>query len=734
MSVGPAALSGLKVLDLGSGMATALVARMLADAGAEVLYAGGERESLFEQVYPALPIWRRGLECLKTSDLQSAYGLLPSVDVLIIGGESHPQIAETYDAAELARLHPKLVVLHIEGAPAFKVDHVGQARDILAQAEAGLVWEQYSERPNFISFSPGLYGAILQGLIGLLAALYEREASGLGQLVMTSLFEGAMGWAASFRLHAEEPTPASSLCVPKDSEPLIFRCADGRYIHIVLGSTGSKAALYSVLGIEMTPGDTDTTGLPSVAAGARNFFGEVDRIRGPVELRESGELLEALWATNVVADLCLAPGECWDDPQIEANGFILKAEDGQRFAGPPFSFKSSPAAWQGGPTEPSDRPLDGVKVVDFGAFVAGPLSSTVLADLGADVIKIEPLTGDPNRSVFRTFSSANRGKRSLTLDLKKPDELHKAREICKAADIVTSNFRPGVATRLGIGAEMLHGLKPDLVVLEASGFGMTGPSVSRPAFDMILQSSVGHEVHGGGGGGRPLWSRLAMVDYGCGLLGAVAALIGLLHRRRTGNGAALEVSLLQTALFLFSEIVRRPDGSFAGLNTLDAEQTGTGAACSLYACKDGWLAMLVPSNEAAISLSEVLERPALSSPPQEWGASQHNLLKEAVAAWHLRDLLAALEGTDVWTARTDRDISDKLLVDPALIKSGIIHRYAHPEYGLVSQTGPLYRFSRSSRGASAGPPQLGEHSSELLVEYGLAFDESEGSSGQTVLC
>ena len=137
----------------------------------------------------------------------------------------------------------------------------------------------------------------------------------------------------------------------------------------------------------------------------------------------------------------------------------------------------------------------------------------MFADLGADVIKVEPVTGDPNRSIFRSYGSVNRGKRCITVDLKAPEGLKIAQQLCVAADVVTNNFRPGVSTRLGIDAKTLHALKPELIVLESAAYGSTGPKAEGAGFDMCFQALCGHDWRAGGVDNPPLWNRTSMVDF-----------------------------------------------------------------------------------------------------------------------------------------------------------------------------------------------------------------------------
>jgi crotonobetainyl-CoA:carnitine CoA-transferase CaiB-like acyl-CoA transferase len=187
-------LKGLQIVDLGLGMAPALVAKFLREVGASITRVEPPAGDPFYDVYPAYAVWRRGIEHDKgaSSSPDKLDALLARADVCIVGGEDYPGVDARRSAAELQARHPRLVVLNIEGYPA-GTEHAGQpATDVLVQARSGLAYEHYSRRPLLMSFEPSSYGAALHGLCGLLAALVHRESTGHGQVVSTSLYEGSL--------------------------------------------------------------------------------------------------------------------------------------------------------------------------------------------------------------------------------------------------------------------------------------------------------------------------------------------------------------------------------------------------------------------------------------------------------------------------------------------------------------------------------------------------------------
>ncbi|MDA3626066.1 CoA transferase [Saccharopolyspora sp. WRP15-2] len=206
----------------------------------------------------------------------------------------------------------------------------------------------------------------------------------------------------------------------------------------------------------------------------------------------------------------------------------------------------------------SDLPLKGVRVVDFTHFVAGPWCTMLLADLGAEVVKIEPpRTGEISRrmgAVFHGPYSAiylafNRNKRSVELDLKQPDGQAAAHRLVAGADVVVQNFRPAVAPKLRMDADRLVGQHPTLIYFAISAFGQTGPYAERPGNDPIIQALSGAMLLGRAPGERPLRMGVSLPDFAAGILAALSISSALMQRRRTGRGAVLELNLLDAELF-----------------------------------------------------------------------------------------------------------------------------------------------------------------------------------------
>jgi len=715
-------LRDLKVVDLGVGMAAALVTKFLREAGAAVTRVEPAAGDPFYEVYPAYASWRHGLslDAAAADSEEALQRVLAEADVCLLGGEDFPGLTRRTDAAALQSQHPRLVVLEIEGYPE-GTRHAGRpASDVLVQARSGLAYEHYSKRPLLMGFEPSSYGAALNGLAGLFAALLERESSGRGQLVRTSLFEGALTWPMLLWVEAERPTPASKFVMPKDPWPLIFQCADGVWVQIVLGSTGSKGRIYRILQINDPTVDINDSGMPKPTGDPKNFFGDIDVLAAHVRNFESAKLLEAIWGAGLPAEPVLPPGGCWDDPQVVHNQIIVRDSDGVRHVGHPVygsATAAPPRRWR----RAGKLPLSGMRVIDFGAFVAGPFSGVVLADLGADVIKVEATAGDPNRSIFRAYTAANRGKRAITIDLKTPEGVKIAQQLCAGADVVMNNFRPGVSARLGIDPKTLHALKPELIVLESVAYGNGGPRAEGAGFDMCFQALCGHDYRAGGVGNPPLWNRTSMVDFAAALIGAVGVLQRLYERARSGAGAEIGAGLMNTGLYLLSELVQGSDGKFAGAPSLNHEQTGYHPAEQLYEAADGWIGIAARDESMARRLIAVLQLGhAVTTARAGWGPEVAALIGAAIKKRSRTELLRALDDAEVWAEECCTSGEAQNLRDEDLQRLGAVATTQHPQFGSVRQLGLLVRLAEvPGTPSTRHAPLPGEHTDELLAELGL---------------
>ncbi len=369
------------------------------------------------------------------------------------------------------------------------------------------------------------------------------------------------------------------------------------------------------------------------------------------------------------------------------------------------------------------RPLQGVRVLDLSRVLSGPFASMSLADLGADVVKVEhPQRPDETRSfgppyvdgVSAYYLSTNRGKRSITLDLKDPADNATARKLALAADIVLENFRPGVAGRLGLGAAALRAEKPELIYCSISGFGQDDP---RPAYDLVIQGMGGIVSLIGPPEGAPYKVATSIADLVAGQSAISAILAAMLRRERTGEGATIDVPMLdgQRAMLVY----RASNWLNAGIQPA---RTGN-AHASLYpyatfAVADGYLNIAVANDTQFAGLCRVLSRPALAEDPR--------FATNPARVGNRADLAAILEA-----ALLERSREEWLAAFSAAgVPAGPIHTVAealegaplvthdHPEGGRPVRTVPLpFILSGAPRASERRAPRLGEHSDEVVAEW-----------------
>lgn len=705
--------SSLRVVDLGVGMAAALAADHFSKLGATVLRVEPTVGDPFYDVYPAYATWRAGSRKLPKELLDRE---LERADVCIVGGEAYPGMEWSFDAKVLLAANPRLVVLELRGY----IDEDRPAVDLLVQARTGLCRTQYPGRPFSFAFPAPTYGAALHGLIAAWGALLARERSGHGQVASSSLQQGAAMWCVFDWLTVERPDVQSRAKIPLGVRQLIFRCLDGEYIAFALASDGALGKLYRALGIEAAV-DPNDRGMPSPQAEPKFFYADTDLLEKHAARHQRADLLDALWKLGVAAEAVLPPGGVWNDAQVVLNGTIARNAQGAQHVGDVIELRAISAPKQS--THEAARvtaedapPLAGVRVVDLGAFAAGPYASKNLADLGADVIKVEPPRSDPTRYNYAAFASVNLAKRNLCVDAKTSDGAGILRRLCATADIVHHNFRPGVAQRLGMDPDSLRQLRSDVVTLETSAYGQDGPKASNSGFDHVMQAVCGHAVRAAGLGNQPDLYRFTIVDYGTGALGTLAMLIGLFERQRTGASVDARTSLLNGGLFLLSELIRLPDGKFSDVPPMNDARTGAHPAERFYQTADSWIAIAARTNEMAQALARTL---GLSLGPRAaWGGAQALQIADRVRRRNIRELLAVLAEANVWAEECVEDGWQNAQKSPAARRAGLVQTMTESHYGEVTCVGTMFSLSRSGIGGTnpTPAPRLGQHTREILAE------------------
>jgi len=386
----------------------------------------------------------------------------------------------------------------------------------------------------------------------------------------------------------------------------------------------------------------------------------------------------------------------------------------------------------------TDRPplavLSGVRVLSFTQFLLGPSGVQFLADLGADVIKVEPPGGtlwERNWSganlylngVSAFFLAAHRNQRSLTLDLKHPEGQEIARRLVERADVLVQNFRPGVMTRLGLDWEQARAINPRLIYVSASGYGEKSPYRDRPGQDLLMQAVSGLASISGRAGQPPTAVGTAAIDqHGASLL-AVGVLAALLERARTGQGLHVEVSMLRAALDLQIEIATYV------LNGARLEKSATPLASTfhpppygLYETSDGYLAL---SMSPLAALRDALDLPALEPYttvrwPFEAREEVARLIEPVIRTRSTAEWLEHLVPRGIWAAPVLT--LAETFADPAVQAAEAVEEIDHPVAGRVRLLRFPLELSSGRATIRRPPPMPGEHTEEILRQYGYAAD------------
>jgi crotonobetainyl-CoA:carnitine CoA-transferase CaiB-like acyl-CoA transferase len=734
-------LDGVRVIEVHGGTAGAIAGMLLADHGAEVVKVeppeGDPGRGSAGHV-----VWDRGkrsvvLDLTTAGDRGRFEQVCATADVVLDAFTPVEAADAGFEPGALRRRQPALITCSIS---AYGTAGPGRDRpplDALVQARSGLMYEQPGLRPGPIFLHAPLpsMGAALLASIGVSAALFARARTGRGQHVETSLLQGSLVWTTQIWKRAERTTPElNDMWSQIDLPPTpCFEAADGQWFHPMLNG------LLRV--VPLVGGDPSELDLAAIMSGDRGrrerFFAAAREI---FRQRSRDEWLDLFAQIDVACQLIQPVASVFAHPQALATGAVTTVDLpgigpvhqlGQTYTlsahaddppAPPPALGADTDDVVGAARPPSDstavpagaalrHALDGVRVLDLGTVVAGPFGGMLFADLGADVVKVEPIgggfggvTGDA------TWLSGARGKRCIAVDLKSDDGQAVLRRLVEGADVVHYNLRHGVAERLGFGYEQVRAINPRVVFSHLSGYGSSGPLANRPGSDQMAQALCGIEWSQGAtdAGGHPSWLRFGLTDAISGMLCVVGVLQALWERERTGAGQKVETDILRAGMLLASDGIAGPAGTPQRAE-LDRDQLGRGPYERLYETAEGWLCVVAPTDYEQDALCRAV------------GVDEASLAAafrtRAAAEWF--DLLDAA-GVPCEVARC---LTGTWCDDADVRANGFAVAYEHPVWGRLEQPGPFVQLTETPGRIERGPALIGEHTRDVLAELGFPHEE-----------
>ncbi len=762
-------LHGIAVLDLSTGQAAALATMFLADNGARVVRVVGPDNPAVRD--GGFVVWDRGKACVAL-DLGAARGtgstaagnfrrLVEGADVLIEDFAPASPLQDLVDVAWLKSVNPRLVSCSISAYGKSGPMRDEPPVDDLVLAFSGVLGGMPGFRPPPVHVVHPLpsVGAALFACTGIAAALLARETTGRGRNVSTSLMAGALLYhpkviGERINRHVFQTHPAGS--APFYSN---YECADGRFVQLGCVHVNFIAIAAKMMGLD---------GMIQEPRFDRGRGGKTPKddaeIRAAVAKVMKSRPSSAWTADFEAADVPFAPcretEEGMGDAQVAHNGMVVTLND--PVAGPvtqmgvPIRLSQTPGAIQGprqlpesaesatfalpdgwaaarpAPSTPQTGaidplPLSGVRILEITNLIAGPTAGRLLADLGADVIKLEPHEGDMSRPIGRTyFYSVNFNKRSISVDTRLPEGKAIVQRIAAASDALVANLRPGATERMGIGPAV----NPRLIETHITGYGLTGPYAHRPGIDPLAQALMGLQRAQGGPDNPPVFpAQLAPTDYTTGAMAAFGTILALYARARHGTVQRVDSDLLSGGIVLssawFTKYAGKPVRPLA-----DKDQMGLGPFHRLYRLRDGWIYLVATTDierrAVAAAAGVALPEAAAFTPAGGRHANESPAALSLAAAFAGREVgvtLALLKRSGVPATSVNAGDSEIFLNDPQAIENGYVTHRQHPKAGRMTVAWQYIQMRRTRASDGRPTPLLGEQTDEIL--HAIGYSEAE---------
>jgi crotonobetainyl-CoA:carnitine CoA-transferase CaiB-like acyl-CoA transferase len=687
-------------MEIGQYVAAPLAGTIFADLGADVTKVerpGGDPMRADPARFAA---WNRGKETVEL-DLRTRQGadrlgdLVNEADLLIENLRPGALGRLGLAPATLRATRPRLVTCSISawGSNGPSRDEPGW--EPLVHARAGAQQGLFTgDDPIWLPFPVASVSAALVAVLGAGAALIKRASTGYGQHVETSLLDALLFLNAAAIFHREGHRPR---VIRHTKSPIlrVFDTSDGRSVMVNLSGTERWRELCRLLGMDDGGLDYSTPeGLSKLSDREWNRT-MLEQVMERFGSRTADEWEAALLAQPAAVAKCNSLAEWLASDQARVDGLVAEVDDPVLGRVPLVSPPVRIAADSGG-RRPGRRhggeqgALGGHRIIDLSSFWAGPLASRLLAELGADVVKVEPPGGEGGFQMMpvlpNIYVDANRSKRGIVLDLKTPEDRARLFDLVAASDVVVENAMSGAWERLGLDEAALRAVNPGLVYARAKGFGVDGPLAARPSFDYVVQAATGMEMTQGGGT-RPVPVNFTANDYGTGLLLGAGVVLALLGRARGVAVTGVDASLALTAtLFQSEDVAALATGVGVVPDRVGADLWGPSMWFHLYRATDGWVTVCCVTDAHRTGLLRALGMMGDGGLDGDGAAAP--LVEEVADAFSLLTVSSALEALRSERVPAAMSVHPSAVPDdPQVVARELLRRYRHPAAGRFVQVG-----------------------------------------------
>ncbi len=759
-------LEGVRVLDFTQGTAGPFAGTLLAEQGADVIKVEpphGDYNRGQPGFYTANRS-KRGIVIDLTSEegRREAHALASRADVVLVDGLQSQACMLGIDYAALFALNPALVYCSIPPYGS-RGPYAALEPDDNMMAALGCVdgnQLSYREGPVFFVTPFVAYATAVLVAGAVASTLYERAHTGRGDFVEVSGLSGAFainaaGFVNLIDLGVDRLSVLNSDPKGAAANYRVYKAADGEWLMVGALTPAFMVKLCLTMGAEDLLADPRFEDFPYAIPKEDGLQVITRRLEEAFASKTRREWLDILKAADIPAGPVLTRNDYLKNPQVIHNGMRVEIDDPE--IGPslqiglPLTLHGKPGAIRGpapllgqhnrdvaaswtnsaarsqGAVAPHAAPLDGIKVLDLGTTYAGPYSCMLLADLGADVAKIEPLDGDPFRAMGAAFIGVNRGKRSLVLDLKKEEGLGTFYDLVRQSDIVVDNYRAGVTKRLKIDYDTLSAINPRIICCSVTPYGSSGPMSDLPGYDPVIGALSGLQRAQGGYGkdDEPVYHNVAVIDFTSALMAAYGMCAALYHRELTGRGQLVETCLANNAMVVqaaeFMRYKGRPPEIEGGRDIL-----GVSALYRIYQCSDGWLFLCAKTHQQADAVI-VLADISRVTDEQALRASRDGPLAKAVEAYFATQKREGLLQRLGWLGVPACPCLtlEELFTDPHLQANDLWWWSEQGLLGRFQQIGALVKWNEHAMRLERPAPMFAAHSTEVLGDFGIEPERIE---------